>query len=168
MSRTLSTWSKRPKMSTKVLIMNVHLVVHSAVSIHCGQLRNIRLVPRAQRVSIFIFTHPECWESVMRSYVSKSVSRGETLSLVSSWRAAVNLLTWITHSSWTTDQSGPSIQVTWPVSTNGRQGLVHDTPLSPGLEIMFSKFSHDIQWSRVFRKMTFIGSEPKWTNYWFK
>ena len=48
-------------------------VYTTPVSIHCGQLRNIRLVPRAQRVSIFIFTHPECWESVI-SDVSKSVS----------------------------------------------------------------------------------------------
>ena len=87
-------------------------------------------------------------ELVLWDLMSLNPSLEEKLSLsrVSSWRGAVNLLTWITHSSWTTDQSGPSIQVTWPVSTNGRPGLVHDTPLSPGLEIMFSKFSHDIQW----------------------
>ena len=119
---------------------------HSAVSIHCGQLRNIRLVPRAQRVSIFIFTHPECWESVI-SDVSKSVSREEKLSLLL-------IMTWCCQSPdedytfllETTDQSEPSIQVTWPVLANERRGLVHDTPLSPELEIMFSKFSHDIQW----------------------
>ena len=74
-------------------------VYTTPVSIHCGQLRNIRLVPRAQRVSIFIFTHPECWESVI-SDVSKSVSRERRNSLsFSSWRGAVNLLTRITHSS---------------------------------------------------------------------
>ena len=127
-------------------MLNTPGVQCTPVSIHCEQLRNIRLVPRAQRVSIFIFTHPECWESVI-SDVPKSVSRERRNSLsFSSWRGAVNLLTRITHSSWTADQSEPSIQVTWPVLANERRGLVHDTPLSPELEIMFSKFSHDIQW----------------------
>ena len=62
---------------------------------------------------------------------------------LSSWLAAVNLLTWITHSSYTTDQSEAPDGC---MGTNQKPGLRHDTTLIPGLEIMFSKFSHDIQW----------------------
>ena len=81
------------------------------------------------------------WASVI-SDVSKSVWDPKEKTL-SSWLAAVNLLTWITHSSYTTDQSEAPDGC---MGTNQRPGLRHDTTLIPGLEIMFSKFSHDIQW----------------------
>ena len=136
-------------------MLNTPGVQCTPVSIHCGQLRNIRLVPRAQRVSIFIFTHPECWESVI-SDVSKSVSREEKLSLLL-------IMTWCCQSP---DEdytfllgNGPiraqySGHVTCPGQWETRTGPWHST-LTWTRNYVFQIFSW-YSMIRVFRKMTFI------------
>ena len=59
---------------------------------------------------------------------------------------------WITHSSYTTDQSeAPDTFLLTTDQSEAPDGCMvrgqdcNMTQLSPGLEIMFSKFSHDIQ-----------------------